>query len=75
MKCAICGLESVRERNVNRVYEQGKDLLVIKNIPALVCTNCGEGYLDAETLHKLEEIREHSDKIVIQPIKVASFAA
>ena len=57
MVCDICGREGARIRRVTRTYGKGKDLLVIENIPVVSCPHCGESYLTAETLHKIERIK------------------
>lgn len=59
MVCGVCGNEGAKTRHVSRSYGQGKDLLVIENIPIVSCPNCGESYLTAETLHEIERIRLH----------------
>ncbi|MEO8286735.1 MAG: type II toxin-antitoxin system MqsA family antitoxin [Chloroflexota bacterium] len=73
--CEICGKESVRIRRVARTYGQGKDLLVIENVPVVSCPHCGESYLTAETLHEIERIKQHRRSFAVErPVEVASFA-
>jgi YgiT-type zinc finger domain-containing protein len=74
MLCDFCGSENVKVRLITRTYGKGKDLLVIENIPAITCTHCGESYLTAETLHKIEEIKLKRKKLAVErPVEVASF--
>ena len=75
MLCDICGREGARIRRVTRTYGNGKDLLVIENIPVVSCPHCGESYLTAETLHEIERIKLHRKSFAVErPIEVASFA-
>ena len=75
MICDICGTEGVKIRTITRTYGRGKDLLVIENIPIISCPHCGESFLTAETLHKIEEIKRNRKSLAIErPVEVASFA-
>lgn len=75
MVCDICGKEGTRVRRLTRTYGKGKDLLVIENVPVVVCPNCGESYLTAETVHEIERIKLHSQNFAVKrPVAVAKFA-
>ncbi len=75
MQCANCGFEEARIRRVTRTYGQGKDLLIIENIPVVSCPHCGESYLTAETLHEIERIKQQRKMLAVErPVEVASFA-
>jgi YgiT-type zinc finger domain-containing protein len=75
MVCDICGREGVRIRRVARTYGQGKDLLVMENIPVVSCPHCGESYLTAETLHEIERLKLHRKSLAVErPVEVVSFA-
>ena len=75
MICDICGQDGVRIRRVTRTYGKGKDLLVVENVPALSCPQCGESYLTAETLHEIERIKLHRKSLAVQrPVEIVSFA-
>ncbi len=74
MLCDFCGHEDVKIRLTTRTYGKGKDLLVIENIPVITCTHCGESYLTAETLHKIEQIKLNRKKLAVErSVEVASF--
>ena len=74
-KCDICGREGARIRRVARTYGQGKDLLVIENIPVVSCPHCGDSYLTAETLHEIERLKLHRKSLAVErPVEVVSFA-
>ena len=57
MKCEICGKKRAQLRRVSRTYGKGKEILVIENISVITCPNCGESYIDAQTLHEIERIK------------------
>ena len=49
MKCLICKQSNPRPGFTTVTLERGELSLVIKNVPALVCPECGEAYTDEET--------------------------
>ena len=58
-KCGICGKAGLLARRVIRSYGRGNTLLVIENVPILVCPHCRESYVTADTLHEIERIKFH----------------
>jgi YgiT-type zinc finger domain-containing protein len=68
--CNGCGDLGVQIRYVTRSYGKGAKVLLIENIPVVVCPHCGESYLTAETLHELERIKLHRRSLA-KPRKVA----
>lgn len=61
-------------RRLSRSYGKGASLLIVENVPVLVCPNCGESYLTAETLHEIERIKLHRRSLAkTRPVPVASF--
>jgi YgiT-type zinc finger domain-containing protein len=50
----------LNEGNVNHIVDTGKHIVIIKNVPANVCQQCGEYYIEHEIALKLEEIIEES---------------
>lgn len=56
-RCAICGKPGVLCRRLPRTYGKGSALLVVEDVPVMVCPKCGESYLTAETLHAIERIK------------------
>ena len=74
LKCDNCGEHKARIRQVSRSYGSGKDLLVIEGIPLISCSNCGESYFTAETLHEVERIKLHREGFAEKkPVSVARF--
>ena len=42
--CKICGKHGVQTRHMTRSFGEGVTLLVIENVPVLVCLHCGKSY-------------------------------
>jgi YgiT-type zinc finger domain-containing protein len=75
MICDICGHHGAQIRLMTRSYGKGANLLVIEDVPVVVCPHCGESYLTAETLHELERIKIHRRSLAKpRNVAVASFA-
>ncbi|OFZ19311.1 MAG: YgiT-type zinc finger domain-containing protein [Bdellovibrionales bacterium RBG_16_40_8] len=62
MKCPLCKGE-MSDGQTNLSYEINKDrFLVIKNVPALVCDQCGEPFIDIKITRKVEKIISEAEK-------------
>ncbi|MEK7441766.1 MAG: type II toxin-antitoxin system MqsA family antitoxin [Chloroflexota bacterium] len=57
LMCDVCGESGAQLRYVTRSYGKGANLLIIENVPIVVCPHCGESCLTAETLHEIERIK------------------
>jgi len=53
MKCVICKHGETRPGEVTVTLERNGVTLVIKHVPASVCTTCGEEYVDEGTTTRL----------------------
>jgi YgiT-type zinc finger domain-containing protein len=72
--CDRCGKKGTRERRITRTYGRGSSLLVIEQLPVITCPHCGESYLTAVTLHKLEKIKRHRQELAAKrSVAVANF--
>ena len=74
MKCVVCKHGEVTMGTATVTLERGKTTLVIKGVPARVCTNCGEEYVDEETTRQLLETAETAARTGVQ-IEVREYAA
>ena len=73
-RCASCGKGEIRVRRMTRSYGRGATLLIVENVPVLVCAHCGESYLTADTLHLLERIKVHRRSLAApRRVAVAKF--
>lgn len=53
MKCVICKHGETQPGTTTVTLEREGMTLVFKNVPAQVCENCGEAYLDEATTARL----------------------
>ena len=57
------------EKDVNYVVDLEKTIIIIKSVPARVCTNCDEKFFDDEVAEKLEkmvdQLKELDTEVVI----------
>lgn len=75
MDCDLCGKSGAQVRLMTRSYGKGSSLLVIEDVPVVVCPQCGESYLTAETLHEIERIKLHRRSFAKpRNVPVATFA-
>lgn len=55
MNCFMCKGD-LEEKKVNYVVDLEETIIIIKDVPARVCTQCGEQYFDDETAENIERI-------------------
>ncbi len=55
MTCTICKLGQTRPGNVTVTLQRGECTVVVKEVPADVCENCGEYYLNEAVARELLE--------------------
>lgn len=59
MKCVVCRAGETRPGTATVTLEPEDATVVVKGVPAQVCANCGEQYLDeATTAHLLRAARD-----------------
>jgi YgiT-type zinc finger domain-containing protein len=62
MNCPLCREEMVKSKT-NLPYEMGEDrLLVIKDVPAILCRQCGDYFIEIQVARVVERIIEAADK-------------
>lgn len=66
MKCVICKHGETHDGTVTVTLERGDAMLVFKHVPAQVCENCGEAYLDDATSAHLLTTAEEAVKTGVQ---------
>jgi YgiT-type zinc finger domain-containing protein len=72
MKCAICGGNAKAGRTTVSV-DTGDGIVVLRGVPARVCTQCGEDWLPDSSAKKVEKIvqRAKRDKSQIEVVALA----
>jgi YgiT-type zinc finger domain-containing protein len=58
MKCVICKTGDTAPGKATVTLERGGAVVVVKDVPADVCENCGEYYLDAVTAARVRALGE-----------------
>ncbi len=74
MKCVICRHGETRPGTASVTLERGALTLVFKSVPAEVCENCGEEYIDAETTARLLQEAEQAAQAGVA-VEVRTYAA
>jgi YgiT-type zinc finger domain-containing protein len=63
MECVICKNGITKASHVTYTLERDNVIIVFKNVPAMVCQNCGDFYLSTDTTNMLlEKANETLDK-------------
>jgi len=62
-KCYFCKGKVVKKR-ITIDYRWGEDLIVIKDVPAGVCQQCGEKYLESAVYKELERLAKSKGHVV-----------
>lgn len=55
-QCEVCGSTQVRTELVSEVFNIDSKLLLVEQIPAQVCANCGELTFSRETTEKIRRM-------------------
>lgn len=55
--CDHCADSVLKGTRISTAFWQGDGLVVIRNIPAMVCPTCGEEYVDDATVVALDRMR------------------
>jgi len=58
-KCYLCG-GKLKKKNVDIARYWGSQLVALNDVPALICTHCGEKYFDAKVSSKIDERIQHA---------------
>ncbi len=74
MKCLICQHGETVQGETTVTLERANTTLVIKGVPAEVCENCGEAYVDEATTAVLLDEIKNASKLGVD-VEVRRFAA
>ncbi len=66
MKCVICKKGETRNGKVTVTLERGGSTIVFKRVPANICANCGEEFVDEKTTSGLLKSAEEAMKAGVQ---------
>ena len=76
MKCVVCKQAETRPGVTTVTFERGDSTFVVREVPAQVCPNCGEDYVDAkvtaELLRSTEDLSRAGTQVDIRRYAAAS---
>lgn len=62
MRCAVCKNGETKKGKSVITLTKGKLVLTFKNVPAQICHDCSEEYIDEDTTNQLLQIANESFK-------------
>jgi YgiT-type zinc finger domain-containing protein len=74
MKCVICRHGETQPGTVTVTLERGGATLIFKGVPARICDNCGESYLDEAVTTQLLEAAQVAQETGVQ-VEIRAFVA
>ena len=66
MRCVICKQGETRPGTATVTLERDSLPLVVKCVPAQICENCGEEYVDEQTTARLLQTAEEAARASVQ---------
>jgi YgiT-type zinc finger domain-containing protein len=71
MRCVICKQGDTASGTVTVTLQRGNTVIIVRDVPAAVCQNCGEYYLDEAVAKKLyqqgeEAVRRHAEVEILR---------
>jgi YgiT-type zinc finger domain-containing protein len=71
MRCVICKAGDTAPGTVTVTLQRGDTVVIIRDVPAAVCRNCGEYYLDEAVAGKLyrqgeEAVLRHAEVEILR---------
>jgi YgiT-type zinc finger domain-containing protein len=68
--CYFCKGKIVKKR-IRHVHHWGEEILIFENVPADVCTQCGEVFFSPEVMEMMDEVsqkRTAPEKSIAVPV-------
>lgn len=65
MNCFLCKGD-MESQNVTHTADLGHCIVIVKNVPAMVCTQCGEVWYSGTVMKQLEKIVDTLDKAITE---------
>ena len=79
MICVICKNGETEPGTTTSTLERDSTIILVRGIPAEVCNNCGEAYIDSQTMVRLHnmspEDSERDDDVDVVVLRYASAEA
>jgi YgiT-type zinc finger domain-containing protein len=74
MKCVVCKVGQTRSSTTTVTLQREGTTLVLKGVPAEVCSNCGEAYVDEGTTAKLLGEAQEAIRAGVQ-VRISEYAS
>ena len=74
MKCVICKTGHLSPGRTTVTLQRGETTVVIKNVPAELCDNCGEYYLSEDMTERILTMAEEAAKHGVE-VEILRWAA
>ena len=74
VKCVVCKHGETRPGTTTVTLTRDGTTLVVKGVPACVCSNCGEEYVDETTTAHLLEVAEQAARSGVE-VEVRDYVA
>lgn len=76
MECVLCK-SHLEESKVNHIVDLDGHIIIIKNVPARICKQCGEYFLENNIAVKIEGIideivKNHAEILVVNYMEIAA---
>lgn len=72
-KCHVCGSEESHQELVNEIFQIDGNFYLVEQIPAMVCSHCGEEVFSRETTERIR-VMLHGDAKPIKSVSVDVFS-
>ena len=72
MKCVICKHAETNRGVATVTLERDGTTVVVKSVPAEICPNCGEEYVDEQTTARLLQLADEASRAGVQ-VEVREF--
>ena len=74
LKCMVCRVGETQRGAATVTLTKDELTLVVKSVPADVCSNCGEEYVEEEVARRLLDAAKDASKAGVQ-VDIRSYAA
>ena len=66
MTCVVCKQAETQEGRATVTFQRGETILVVKGVPARICPNCGEEYVEEKVSAELLTAAEEAARAGVQ---------
>lgn len=60
MNCPVCKIGEMKVGETTVLLERGASIIIIKDVPAFICENCGEKYYDSDVTRQVMQRAEQA---------------